>query len=222
MRKTITLLLTALMLAFALTGCMRSDIGVTLNKDGTGSVSASVGIEKSVYDQLSAAGADIFEGKTPVPVEYGDTTYMTVTETTECSSYAEIKDKLLALTYNTDKLKEYEAAPQEDSDPSEYTLYTPDSAKKDDHVFSSVDIDRTTGIFYSVYTFRATVNPQESGSEQLNGAVKLTITVNMPDKITQSKGGKTDGRTIVFDFDELNEANEINDRSDIMLRLSPM
>lgn len=209
MRKTITLLLTALMLAFALTGCMRSDIGVTLNKDGTGSVSASVGIEKSVYDQLTAAGADIFEGKTPVPVEYGDTTYMTVSETTECSSYAEIKEKLLELTYNTDKLDEYEAAPQEESDPFEYTLYTPEAAKKDDHIFSSVDIERTTGIFYSVYTFRATVNPQESDNEQLNGAVKLTITVNMPDKITQSKGGKTDGRTVVFDFDGLNETNEI-------------
>lgn len=209
MRKTITLLLTALMLAFALTGCMRSDIGVTLNKDGTGSVSASVGIEKSVYDQLTAAGADIFKGKTPVPVEYGDTTYMTVSDTTECSSYAEIKEKLLELTYNTDKLDEYEAAPQEESDPSEYTLYTPEAAKKDDHIFSSVDIERTTGIFYSVYTFRATVNPQESDNEQLNGAVKLTITVNMPDKITQSKGGKTDGRTVVFDFDGLNETNEI-------------
>ncbi len=209
MRKTITLLLTALMLAFAFTGCMRSDIGVTLNKDGTGSVSASVGIEKSVYDQLTAAGTDIFEGKTPVPVEYGDTTYMTVTETTECSSYAEIKEKLLALTNNTDKIDEYEAAPQDESDPSEYTLYTSKTEKKDDHIFSSVDIDRTTGIFYSVYTFRATVNPQEAENEQLSGAVKLTITVNMPDKITQSKGGKTDGRTIVFDFDELNEANEI-------------
>ena len=197
------------MLAFALTGCMRSDIGVTLNKDGTGSVSASVGIEKSVYDQLTAAGADIFKGKTPVPVEYGDTTYMTVSDTTECSSYAEIKEKLLELTYNTDKLDEYEAAPQEESDPSEYTLYTPEAAKKDDHIFSSVDIERTTGIFYSVYTFRATVNPQESDNEQLNGAVKLTITVNMPDKITQSKGGKTDGRTVVFDFDGLNETNEI-------------
>ena len=62
MRKAITLLLAAVTLIAALTGCMRTDIGVTLNKDGTGSVSASVGIEKSVYDQLAAAGADLFEG----------------------------------------------------------------------------------------------------------------------------------------------------------------
>ena len=164
----------------------------------------------SVYAGPLLIAADDGEGgTTDLTDKQVDTTYMTVSETTECSSYAEIKEKLLELTYNTDKLDEYEAAPQEESDPSEYTLYTPEAAKKDDHIFSSVDIERTTGIFYSVYTFRATVNPQESDNEQLNGAVKLTITVNMPDKITQSKGGKTDGRTIVFDFDGLNETNEI-------------
>ena len=106
MKKTVTLLLSALLLVFALTGCVRTDIGVSLNKNGTGSVSASLGIEKSVYDQLTAlGGSDIFEGKTPEAVKYGDTTYMTVTETKEYGSYDEIKAALLELTYNTDKLE---------------------------------------------------------------------------------------------------------------------
>ena len=48
MKKTVTLLLSALLLVFALTGCVRTDIGVSLNKNGTGSVTASLGIEKSV------------------------------------------------------------------------------------------------------------------------------------------------------------------------------
>ncbi len=96
MKKNITLLLTALMLVFALTGCVRTDIGVTLNKNGTGSVSASFGIEKSVYDQLMAlGGSDLFDGKTPEAVKYGNTTYMTVTETKEYGSYEEIKEALL-------------------------------------------------------------------------------------------------------------------------------
>ncbi len=210
MKKTITLLLTAVLLAFALTGCVKTDIGVTLNKNGTGSVSASLGIEKSVYDQLTAlGGSDIFDGKTPEAVKYGDTTYMTVTETKEYGSYDEIKMALLALTYNTDKLESFGGTDEPDDDPSDYTLYQPVVKKKNDHIFDSVNLEKTEGIFYSVYTFRATVNPPEVKEDQFKNAYKMTIAVNMPDKVTQSKGGIVDGKTIVFDFDEFTEVSEI-------------
>ena len=212
MKKTITLLLTALMLAFALTGCVRSDIGVTLNKNGTGSVSASFGIEKSAYEQLKAIGTDIFEGRDTAEQKYGDAKYVTYTETKEYGSYEEIKAALLELTYNTDKFEEIEGGDAEPvSDPSDYTLYTPEPEKKDDHIFASVDLDRSAGIFYSVYTFRATVNPPEASEDtaSFGGDYKVTITVNMPEKITQSKGGSADGNTIVFDFSELTEQTEI-------------
>ncbi len=212
MKKTITLLLTALMLVFALTGCVRSDIGVTLNKNGTGSVSASFGIEKSAYEQLKAMGTDIFEGRDTAEQKYGDATYVTYTETKEYGSYEEIKAALLELTYNTDKYGSLEEDRTEpDSDPSDYTLYTPEPEKKDDHIFASVDLDRSAGIFYSVYTFRATVNPPEASEDtaSFGGDYKVTITVNMPEKITQSKGGSADGNTIVFDFSELTEQTEI-------------
>lgn len=211
MKKTITLLLTSVLLFFALTGCVRTDIGVTLNKNGTGSISASLGIEKSVYDQLTAlGGSDIFDGKTPEAVKYGDTTYMTVTETKEYGSYEEIREALLELTYNTDKL---DGLTGDNDDlaaaPSDYTLYQPETEKKNDRIFESVNLEKTEGIFYSVYTFRATVNPPEVNNDQLKGAYKMTITVNMPDKITQSKGGSPDGKTIVFDFADLSETSEI-------------
>ena len=212
MKKTITLLLTALMLVYALTGCVRSDIGVTLNKNGTGSVSASFGIEKSAYEQLKAMGTDIFEGRDTAEQKYGDATYVTYTETKEYGSYEEIKAALLELTYNTDKYGSLEEDRTEpDSDPSDYTLYTPEPEKKDDHIFASVDLDRSAGIFYSVYTFRATVNPPEAFEDtaSFGGDYKVTITVNMPEKITQSKGGSADVNTIVFDFSELTEQTEI-------------
>ncbi len=211
MKKTVTLLLSALLLVFALTGCVRTDIGVSLNKNGTGSVTASLGIEKSVYDQLTAlGGSDIFEGKTPEAVKYGDTTYMTVTETKEYGSYDEIKAALLELTYNTDKLEGLSGdAVEPDDDPSGYTLYQPEPEKKNDHIFDSVNIEKTEGIFYSVYTFRASVNPPETQDSDLKGAYKMTVTVNMPDKITQYKGGEPDGKTIVFDFDSLTEQSEV-------------
>ena len=212
MKKTLTLLLAALTLVFALTGCGRSDIGITLNKNGTGSVAASFGIEKTAYEQLKAMGADVFEGKTTTEQKFGDATYVTCTETKEYGSYAEIKNALLELTYNTDKFEELEGGDAEPvSDPSEYTLYAPEKEKKDDHIFASVDLDRSSGIFYSVYTFRATVNPPVTGEETDASDIdyKVTVTVNMPDRITQSKSGTIDGNTITFDLSDITAPTEI-------------
>lgn len=211
MEKTI-ILLAALMLCFVLTGCVRSDIEITLNKNGTGSVAASFGIEKTVYEQLKTMGTDIFEGKTTTEQSYDGATYVTHTETNEYGSYTEIKNALLELTYNTDKIKDLaDTGDSPISDPSEYTLYTPEKEKTDDHVFASVDIDRSTGIFYSVYTFRATVNPPEpdGNSNGNSGDYMVTITVDMPDKITQSKGGTVDGKTITFDLSDITSPTEI-------------
>ena len=212
MKKTIMLLLTSLMFAFALTGCVRSDIEITLNKNGTGSVAASFGIEKTVYEQLKTTGTDIFEGKTTTEQSYDGATYVTYSETNEYGSYTEIKNALLELTYNTDKIKDLADTGDEPvSDPSEYTIYTPEKEKTDDHVFASVDIDRSIGIFYSVYTIRATVNPPEfdGKSNGNSGDYIVTINVNMPDKITQSKGGTVEGKTITFDLSGKTAPTEI-------------
>ena len=196
--KKVILLITSIVLTLSLAGCIRTDIGVTLNKNGTGSVCVSVGIEESAYNELATTyGANFFEGKTPIPEKYGDTTYMTVKETTSCSSYDEIKNKLLSLTYNTQGLGIDEQSSGVDS------------STVDNHVFSSVVIDRTSGIFYSVYTFRATVNALQLDNRQLSNAFLFTITVNMPGKITQSIGAKPDGKSIVFDLTSSSSTNEI-------------
>ena len=83
--------------------------------------------------------------------------------------------------------------------------------KEDERVFASVDIDRTAGIFYSVYTFKATVNPIEIGNSAMSSGdvFKTTITVNMPYKISQTKGGVVNGKTVVFDINNLNGSTEI-------------
>ena len=202
--------MTALVLIAALTGCVRNDIGITINKNGTGSVAVSVGIEKSTYDQLVSMGSEPFEGKKTEKVTYGDDTYITYTETKEYNSYEEIRKALLELTYNTDQLDKYnEALTDEPEEASGYTLYTPEAEKKDDHIFSSAEIKKDSGIFYSVYSVRASVNSRKSDDSNLGNSYKMTITVNMPEKITKSSDGKVDGKTVVFDFDDLSETNEI-------------
>ena len=45
--KFIALALAAITLCMALTGCMHTDIGIKMNKDETGSISATFGIEKT-------------------------------------------------------------------------------------------------------------------------------------------------------------------------------
>ena len=75
MKKTMAILLSAVMMIVMLTGCIHQDMGVKMNKDGTGSITTTLGIEKDFYDQLVSMGSDPFEGKTTTEYEYDGTTY---------------------------------------------------------------------------------------------------------------------------------------------------
>ena len=46
-KKIFALVMAVMMLAMMLTGCIQNDIGVKMNKNGTGSISATIGIEKA-------------------------------------------------------------------------------------------------------------------------------------------------------------------------------
>ena len=56
MKRIAILLLSALTLLTLLTGCIHEDFGIKLNADGTGSVSARIGIDKDVYSQALGMG----------------------------------------------------------------------------------------------------------------------------------------------------------------------
>jgi hypothetical protein len=108
MKRIAILLLSALTLLTLLTGCIHEDFGIKLNADGTGSVSARIGIDKDVYSQALGMGADLFGDSEaePTEYEYRGKTYVSVTETTEYASFDELKQALLDLTYETDELAE--------------------------------------------------------------------------------------------------------------------
>lgn len=61
-KRMIALTMCAGLLATMLTGCIQNDIGVKLNKNGTGTISATVGIEKDFYENFKELGTDPFEG----------------------------------------------------------------------------------------------------------------------------------------------------------------
>ena len=45
-KKVFALLMSTIMLLSLLTGCIHQDMGVKMNKDGTGSITTTLGIEK--------------------------------------------------------------------------------------------------------------------------------------------------------------------------------
>ncbi len=106
MKRIAALILAALTLTVLLTGCIHENIGVKLNEDGTGSMSAAVGVEKNTYDQLLGMGVDLFADSEAEPgeYEYKGKTYVSIARTAEYESYDELKQALLDLTYESDEL----------------------------------------------------------------------------------------------------------------------
>ena len=226
--KVISLLLCTLLLVSMLTGCIHQDMGVKMNKDGTGSITTKIGIEKDFYEQLKSMGSDPFDGNPVTEYQYNGSTYVAYAETKEYSSYEAMEKALLDLTYETEMLEDMETEDgedilieeesedifdviiKEDADVKVESSETAD-APKDEHIFSSVKIEKNGGIFYSSYTFSAVLNPQQSeGLEyNLNDIYHVTLSVEMPAKITGSKGGTVDGNKIVFDIADITESQEL-------------
>lgn len=214
MKKIVTLLLSTLMLVGLLSGCVQNDLGIKLNSDGTGSVAMTLGLEKEFYDQLKAGGSDPFEGKTTTTYTDGEDTYVAYTETTEYGTYEDIEKALLEMKYDYEMLED--TAPEDETpvepDPSEYTLMQPAEEETDAHIFKSVEIEKKSGIFYNTYTFKAVMNPQPKdgkGGYAPNDIFKVTVSVEMPSEITQSKDGKIDGNKVVFEIEDITEATEL-------------
>ena len=201
----------AMICMFALlTGCVQQDIGVTVNSDGTGTVSATIGIEKDAYEQLIGMGTDIFEGKETSTYEYDGNTYVSYTETKDYESYEDMEKALLEMTYESDVF--------EDLDTEDIEADTSEEAAEPIPIFKNVSIEKNTGLFYSTYTFKAELNPQEiteSDDSELElpidtDSYRMTFTITMPSDITQASGGEVDENKAVFEINDITEAQEFS------------
>lgn len=216
-KSVISLLLTAVLLVGLLTGCIHQDMGVKMNRDGTGSITTTLGIEKSFYEQMKAMDSDPFEGKSVTEYQYEGKTYVAYAETKECASYEEMEQALLDMTYETEMLEDAQDPETEDTAEDVVVVIDDDAQPQvpapatDDRIFSSVNIEKNSGIFYSSYTFNAVLNPQSSDGLDfdLNEAFKVTLSVEMPGEISSTKGGKVDGNQVVFDIADITERQEL-------------
>lgn len=225
-KKVFALLMSTVLLLCVLSGCIHQDMGVKMNKNGTGSITTTLGIEKDFYEQLKAMGSDPFEGKTITEYQYDGNTYVAYAETKEYSSYEDMEQALLDMTYETEMLEDAQDAETEDN---EDVQENPDdifdvnieevetenvedvAPAQDNHIFSSVNIEKNSGIFYSSYTFAAVLNPQngEGLDYDLNETYKVTLTVEMPTEITGAKGGTVEGNKVIFDIADITESQEL-------------
>ena len=213
MKKHITLLMAIVCMFALLTGCVQQDIGVAINADGTGTVSATIGIEEDAYEQLVGMGSDIFEGKETSTYEHDGKTYVSYTETKSYENYEDIEKALLEMTYESDVFDGLNTEDFETEDAEESA-----EAAEPAPIFKSVSIDKSSGLFYSNYTFKAEMNPQEiSDSEDIEmdlpintDSFRMTFTVTMPSDITQANGATVEGNKAVFEIDDITEAQEFS------------
>ena len=230
MKKFTTLMLSFLCIAALLTGCVESDIGVKLNADETGTISATIGIEEDFYDQLVEMGATVFEDKETTTYEHDGKTYISYAESTEYKCFEEIEQALLAMTYETDMFEDLEdseitveedAELLEDDGSEEIEADEEEPAPETDtHVFKSVEIENNGGIFYTAYSFKAELNPQtaaESDDEAMidmdipmDDVFHMTFSIEMPAEITEASGGTVEGNKVTFEIDDITEAQEFS------------
>ncbi len=215
MKKTLAIFLSAVMMIVMLTGCIHQDMGVKMNKDGTGSITTTLGIEKDFYDQLVSMGSDPFEGKTTTEYEYDGTTYVSYAESKEYSSYEEMEQALLDMTYETELIEDAQEDTSDDGevdDVIDVTVDAEEAPAQDSHIFSSVSIEKDSSILQSTYTFHAVLNAQsnENTDYDMNDTFKVTLSVEMPCEITDAKGGTAEGNKIVFDIADITESQELS------------
>ena len=231
MKKFTTLMLSFLCIAALLTGCVESDIGVKLNADETGTISATIGIEEDFYDQLVDMGATVFEDKETTTYEHDGKTYISYAESTEYKFFEEIELALLAMTYETDMFDglESEDIPVEDDVANDAELPEADeeepAPETDAHVFKSVEIEKNGGIFYTAYSFKAELNPQTAVFDDesmidmdipMDDVFHMTFSIEMPAEITEvetqprASGGTVERNKVTFEIDDITEAAEFS------------
>lgn len=215
MKKFLTLALCAIMLVATLTSCVAEDIGIKLNKDGTGTVALTMGIKADYFDMMTGAdGNSIFDGKETSEVTIDGEKYIAVTETKEYKSFDEIETALLELTYNTEEYEDAVGEPTEEEDgitDSEIVIAPTETTETEVlPIFKSVEIVKNEGLFYTNYTFNAVLNPLPKNAEyDFNDMMKLSITLEMPEEISQTNGGTVEDKTVTFDIEDLTNETEL-------------
>ena len=224
MKKIFAFVLAAVTLALCLTGCVYEDLNVKLNKDGTGSTAATVGLKKDFIDQV-LGDQNLFGGKETQEIEIDGDKYIAYTETKEYASFREIEKALSEMTYDIDEINDVTGAiekrtintvtdemAEDNNATSDEIALTDDSVHTiseiaDKHIFKSVQVTRDG----SRYIFDAVLNPLtgELDGYDMSDIFKISVSVEMPAKVTAYKNGTVDGNKVNFDLSDMSTETEL-------------
>ncbi|WP_050632327.1 LppM family (lipo)protein [Bacillus andreraoultii] len=184
MKKKLFVLLLSL---FLLSGCVKADIGVKVNENGSVDTSVLMGIDKGVYGMIEGTSDDpIAEMKTDLEDEG-----------------FKIED------YETDKYKGMKAK-KTFKNIDDFSL---DSATATDSPF---DIKIDKGLFSTKYTVKGSFAGEggEISSEEqaMYNQFDLTFTLQLPGKIGDNNAKKVEGNKLTWDL-SLNKTTEIKAES---------
>ena len=215
MKKILAIVLSVITFSLCLTGCVYEDLSVKLNKDETGSIAATIGLKKDFVDQTGVQNP--FEGKETKEIEYDGEKYIAYTEVTEYASFEEIAKALSEMTYDTE---DYDVPTENDTDGDvdtetaeetsvidEWLADTSTEEKTDNHIFKSVEIKKDGG----KYIFDAVLNKVEGQVQgyDMSDIFKVSISVEMPAKVTAYKNGTVDGNKVTFDLSDMSAETEL-------------
>ena len=216
MKKILAIVLSVITLSLCLTGCVYEDLSVKLNKDETGSIAATIGLKKDFVDQMMN-GQNPFDGKETKEIEYDGEKYIAYTEVTDYASFDEIAKALSEMTYDTE---DYDVPTENDADGDvdtetaeetsvidEWLADTSAEEKADNHIFKSVEIKKDGG----KYIFDAVLNKVEGQVQgyDMSDIFKVSISVEMPAKVTAYKNGTVDGNKVTFDLSDMSAETEL-------------
>ena len=218
MKKILAIVLSVITLSLCLTGCVYEDLSVKLNKDETGSIAATIGLKKDFVDQMMN-GQNPFDGKETKEIEYDGEKYIAYTEVSEYASFDKIAKALSEMTYDTE---DYDVPTENDADGDvdtetetaeetsvidEWLADTSAEEKADNHIFKSVEIKKDG----SKYIFDAVLNKVEGQVQgyDMSDIFKVSISVEMPAKVTAYKNGTVDGNKVTFDLSDMSAETEL-------------
>lgn len=191
MRKRIVLAFAGvLLLAALLTGCVRTELGITLNSDGSGSVGTSVMISKQLHDMIKHDG-DPFEGKITFTEQIDGEDYVGFRETENYNSAEELSSALLSLRFGDDDSDNIFKAVEIRKDGSNLIFSADINAQEPD----AADDDYEDYISFGGY------DPNEM--------FKVSVTVTMPGEVKSHTNGTLDGRTVTWAVQDLTTSNTI-------------
>lgn len=211
-KRVLLILFSVVLLALLLTGCIRTEVGVALKRDGSGSIGTAVLIRSDAYETIKKS-ADPFEGKQTYTETIDGKEYVGTNNTIKCGSVEEMKKALLSLTFmgNVPAIQGRVSDSVSQPKNSEVTVSEKTDMSKGAPIFKTAEIV----VSGNTMTFKAALNPQtDTGSENIahmdmNEIYMLKIVVTMPGAIKSASVGSVNEKTVTWTVGDITAENEI-------------